>query len=131
MFPEHVWDAGIRTMGIDVMPICKVARWVERYDLNTLNLIFTLNEIEQCQVSSCPNECYAICFAVKEAVGKALGTGLCGIEWNDIETHVTAQKLSLRLYGEAAIQSAKLGIQCWLADWLCLDQHVFVQVLAQ
>jgi holo-[acyl-carrier protein] synthase len=131
MFPEYNWDVDIKAIGVDVTPVYRIARWVERYDSNTLNLIFTLNEIEQCQVSSRPYECYAICFAAKEAVGKALGTGLCGIEWGEIEACVTLQKLSLCLYGKAAIQSAKFGIKHWLADWLYLDQHILVQVLAQ
>jgi holo-[acyl-carrier protein] synthase len=45
-------------------------------------------EIDRCQSTSNPHQFYALCFATKEAVGKALGTGLAGIGWNEIEANI-------------------------------------------
>ena len=74
---------------------------------------------------------YAICYAAKEAVGKALGTGLVGIGWNQIESNLAQGGLSISLHGEARIQAKALGIQKWLANWFHWDGHVLVHVLAQ
>lgn len=79
----------VKGLGIDIAPIARIARLVERYDRETLNLLFTPGEIDRCQSSSHPHRSFAVCFATKEAVGKALGTGLAGIGWNEIEANLT------------------------------------------
>ena len=104
---------------------------IERYEHEALNLLFTLREIELCQAGRDPYQLYAICFAAKEAVGKALGSGLVGIGWNQIEANLEHGKLSVSLYGEAMIRAKTLGVREWLADWFHWDEHVLVHVLAQ
>ena len=80
----YKWTAGIKGVGIDITPVHRIASLVDRYDLETLNLLFTPKEIEFCQFANDPYQFYAICFAAKEAVGKVLGTGLAGIGWKQI-----------------------------------------------
>jgi len=71
-----------------------------------------------------------LCFGVKEAVGKALGSGLVGIDWNEIETDLTKAQPGVRLYGQAKTQAQSLGIQQWLVDWWEWQNCVLVHVLA-
>jgi holo-[acyl-carrier protein] synthase len=121
---------GIKGIGIDITPIPKIARIINRCDCETLNSLFTANEIDYCQSASNPYQFYALCFATKEAVGKALGTGLAGIDWNEIEANITHEKLTIHLHGKARIQAKKRGIQDWFVTWWHWDNHIFVHVLA-
>ncbi|MBE9224512.1 4'-phosphopantetheinyl transferase superfamily protein [Phormidium sp. LEGE 05292] len=129
--------AEVKGLGVDIASIPRIARLVERYntpdgtlrDRETLNLLFTLDEIDRYQSSSYPYLSLAISFATKEAVGKALGTGLVEIGWNEIEANLTEDKLTVQLYGNASIQAKRCGIQKWLATWCYWDEHVMVQVL--
>ena len=121
----------IKGIGIDISPISRVATLVDRYDRETLSLLFTPNELDQCQGSPHPHRYYAICFSTKEAVGKALGTGLADIGWNEIEAQVWYAKLQINLHGSAQHQAAKCGISKWLATWCHWNDYVLVHVLAQ
>ena len=129
--PEQAWTAEIKGFGIDITPIYRIARLIDRYDCETLNLLFTPGEINRCQLASSPHQSYAVCFATKEAVGKALGTGLAGIGWNEIEANLTPEGLTIHLYGEASAQARRRGVREWLASWFHWDEHVLVYVLAQ
>jgi holo-[acyl-carrier protein] synthase len=104
---------------------------IDRYNGETLNLLFTSGEIYRCQSTSNPHQFYALCFATKEAVGKALGTGLADIGWNEIEANIAHDKLTVHLHGEARIQAQRRGVQKWMATWCHWDEHVLVHVLAQ
>lgn len=129
MSPEGKWIE-VKALGIDIVPIPRIARLIERYDHATLELLFTPNELDRCQFSGHPHRSLAVCFAIKEAVGKALGTGLAGIGWNEIEANLSQDRLSVHLHGDASNQAKRCGIQAWLATWCHWDDHVFVQVLA-
>ncbi|MEA5503572.1 4'-phosphopantetheinyl transferase superfamily protein [Halotia wernerae UHCC 0503] len=120
----------MKGVGIDIIQIDKIARLIERNDRQTLNFLFTPSEINRCQSASNPYQSYALCFATKEAVGKALGLGLVGIDWNEIEANITDGKLSIYLHGKASIESRKLGIRQWLATWSAWDGHILVHVFA-
>lgn len=130
MFPESEWATEVKGLGIDIAPISRIARLIERYDRETLNLLFTADELDRCQSSSHPDRFFAVCFATKEAVGKALGTGLAGIGWNEIEANFTQDGLTVHLYGDASIQAKRHDIQTWLATWCHWDEHILVHVLA-
>lgn len=130
MLPEREWTAGVKGIGIDITPIDRIARLIERCDRETLNLLFTPGEIDRCQSANNPHLSYAVCFATKEAVGKALGTGLAGIDWNEIEANITHSRLTIHLHGEAIIQAKRRGVREWLATWFYWDKHVLVHVLA-
>ncbi len=129
--PDCKWTAGVKGIGIDITPIPRISRLIDRYDRETLNLLFAPGEIDRCQTANNPHQSYALCFATKEAVGKALGTGLAGIGWNEIEVHITHNRLTIHLHGKAKIQAKKQGVREWLATWCHWDQHIMVHVLAQ
>jgi holo-[acyl-carrier protein] synthase len=123
--------AQIKGIGIDIAPISRVAKLVNRYDRETLSLLFTANEINQCQEAPYPHQYYAVCFATKEAVGKALGTGLADIGWNEIESTVSVTGLTIKLHGSAQGTALQCGVKQWLATWCHWDDYVLVHVLAQ
>ena len=123
--------AEIKGIGIDIAPVSRVARLINRYDRETLSLLFTANEIDQCQEAAHPHRYYAVCFSTKEAVGKALGTGLVDIGWNEIECSVSHTQLTIKLHGEAQRRASKCGVKQWLATWCHWDDYVLVHVLAQ
>ena len=74
----------IKAIGIDLVEIAKIERIVSRYDRQTLTLVFSPQEFDAGQLAAVPEEYLALCFASKEAIGKALSTGLVGINWFDI-----------------------------------------------
>lgn len=127
---EYEQITRVKGIGIDIISIPKIARIIDRCDCETLNSLFTSNEISYCQSSNNSHQFYALCFATKEAVGKALGTGLAGIEWNEIEANITDGKLTIHLHGKARIEAKKQGIQDWVATWWHWDNHIFVHVFA-
>jgi len=122
----------VKGLGIDIAPIYRIAKLVDQCDRATLNLLFTHSEIERCQSARYSQQAYAVCFASKEAVGKALGTGLADIDWNEIEASFTdGDRLTIRLYGKANLQAKRLEIENWFATWCHWHQHVLVHIFAQ
>ena len=128
---EHDGKTGIKGLGIDITPVHRMARLINQCDCETLSLLFTPGEINLCQSASNPYQAYAVCFAAKEAVGKALGTGLADLGWNEIEANLTHGKLTIHLHGDAKFQAKKCGVREWLASWFYWNDHVLVHVLAQ
>jgi holo-[acyl-carrier protein] synthase len=115
-------------IGIDLESISRIGRLVSRYDRDTLSLIFTPFEIEQCQSGGDSSQRYTLCFCAKEAVGKALGTGLADIGWNEIETTINASGLTIQLSGAAHHQTLQIGVKQWRATWCSWDDYVLVHV---
>jgi holo-[acyl-carrier protein] synthase len=89
---------------------------VFRHDLDVggtqfLERIFTKAELDYCAGRV---ERLAVRFAAKEAVLKALGTGLRGIGWHEVEicSETNGQPLVL-LHGRAAIAAQSQGVRSW------------------
>ncbi len=77
--------------------------------------VFTADERAYCDRRNDPAERYAVRFAAKEAVLKALGTGLGGGDFTDIEVlRLPSGKPELRVEGRAAVKATELGIERWL-----------------
>jgi len=73
-------------IGIDIIEIDRVKAAVKQYKDKFLRKIFTERELEYCKNRRAirfPE--LAARFAAKEAYSKAIGTGLRGIRWKDIE----------------------------------------------
>jgi holo-[acyl-carrier protein] synthase len=117
-------------IGIDIASIDRITQLIDRYDRETLSLLFTLGEINRSQSARNPYQHFAVCFATKEAMGKALGTGLEGIDWHEIEAIVSDFQLTIKLYGKAKLQATKLGFTNWIASWSTCNDYVLVQVIA-
>ena len=68
--------------GVDIIEIPRIKRVAERFGQRFFRRIFTNQEILYCR-GRAPQ--LASRFAAKEAVMKALGTGIRGVRWRDIE----------------------------------------------
>jgi holo-[acyl-carrier protein] synthase len=96
------------TTGVDIIEISRVGRVAERYGQRFLERVYTPGEIDYCR-GRAPN--LAARFAAKEATMKALGTGVRGVGWKDIE--VVRQESgapSIQLHGRAKARAHRLKV---------------------
>ncbi|MCK9519766.1 MAG: holo-ACP synthase [Dehalococcoidia bacterium] len=96
-------------VGIDIIEIDRVADVIERHGDRFLNRIYTPDEIAHCRgrVSE-----LAARFAAKEAVMKALGTGVRGVSWKDIEVLPNRRgKPLVFLYGRGAARARHIELR--------------------
>ena len=97
------------TTGVDIIEISRIGRVLEHYGQRFLRRIFTPGEIEYCRERP-PN--LAARFAAKEATMKALGTGVRGVGWRDIEViRASSGAPSIVLHGRAKARAKRLGVQ--------------------
>jgi holo-[acyl-carrier protein] synthase len=76
----------VRGIGIDLVPIPRMRRVLERWSERFLARVFTDDEIAYCRRRKDPVPHFAARFAAKEAGLKALGTGLrLGVAWRELE----------------------------------------------
>jgi holo-[acyl-carrier protein] synthase len=94
--------------GVDIIEIPRIRRVVERYGDRFLERIYTAGEITYCR-GRAPN--LAARFAAKEAAMKALGTGVRGVGWKDIEVvrHPSGAP-GILLHGRAKARAQRLGV---------------------
>jgi len=97
------------SVGIDIVEIARLegalARWGERF----LHRVYTSAELSFCR-GRVPE--LAARFAAKEAISKALGTGLRGLSWREMEILPDARgKPEVYLHGRAADRAAELGLR--------------------
>lgn len=94
----------IKGIGIDIIEIGRVKEAVDKYGAGFLNKVFTPDEIKYCRShKSLKYPELAVRFAAKEAFAKAIGTGIGGIGWQEIEIVNDAKgKPSLAIKGKKA-----------------------------
>jgi holo-[acyl-carrier protein] synthase len=111
---EPLWDpeaAGPVEVGIDIIEIERIGRVLEKFGDRFLNRIYT--ETERQRYGTRVPE-LAARFAAKEATMKALGTGIRGVRWRDIETLSNRRgKPILVLHGTAKARAELLGLNQW------------------
>ncbi len=107
--PEYDSErAGLVATGIDVIEIARIQRTLDDFGERFLHRVFTPYEQERYRdrVSE-----LAARFAAKEATSKALGTGIRGIRWREMEVVSNRRgKPILVLHGQAAERAAMLGL---------------------
>jgi holo-[acyl-carrier protein] synthase len=94
--------------GVDIIEISRVRQVLDKYGQRFLCRVYTQGEIDYCR-GRAPN--LAVRFAAKEATMKALGTGVRGVGWKDIE--VVRQESgapSVKLHGRAQARAERLGV---------------------
>jgi holo-[acyl-carrier protein] synthase len=99
---------GAVAVGIDIIEIARIARTYNDFGERFLERVFTERERERYRgrVSE-----LAARFAAKEATSKALGTGIVGIRWREMEVLPNRRgKPILILHGQAAERARKLGL---------------------
>jgi len=90
-------------IGTDIVEIERIRQAVQKRGRRLLDRLFTPEEQALCGARRDPYPCYAGRFAAKEAVLKALGTGLAGCHWTDVQIERDAAGAPVvRLAGPAA-----------------------------
>jgi len=95
-------------IGVDIVEIARVERAIERWGGRFLQRVYSETEIRLCRKK--PSR-LAARFAGKEAVMKALGTGIKGISWREIE--ILAEpggRPVVQLHGKAQKRADDLGL---------------------
>lgn len=101
----------VNGIGTDVIEIERIQQALERTP-NFVNRIYTVAEQQYCDGLA---ERYAVRFAAKEAVLKALGLGLGGADFKEIEvTRQTSGQPGLLLTGRALVCAEKNAVEGWL-----------------
>ena len=96
------------TTGVDIIEIPRIKQVLDRYGQRFLKRVFTPDEIAYCK-GRAPN--LAGRFAVKEATMKALGTGIRGVSWKDIEVvRAESGAPSVKLHGRAEKRAERLRV---------------------
>ena len=94
--------------GVDIVEIPRIERVVNRYGDRFLRRIYTEGETDYSR-GRAPQ--LASRFAAKEAVMKALGTGIRGVRWRDIEVaRQRGRPPEIVLHGTALARAEKMGI---------------------
>jgi holo-[acyl-carrier protein] synthase len=96
-------------MGVDMLAIPRFRRVLDKYDGRFLSRVYTPEEVAFCR-GRVPE--LAARFAAKEAVMKALGTGIRGAGWREIEILPDRRgKPLVYLYGRARARAERIGLQ--------------------
>ena len=97
------------TTGVDIMEISRIRDVLNSYQSRFLKRIFTDGEIAYCRGRA---HNLAGRFAAKEATMKALGTGVRGVSWRDIEiSRKESGAPYVLLHGRAARRADILGLK--------------------
>ncbi|MBI4497080.1 MAG: holo-ACP synthase [Chloroflexi bacterium] len=98
----------MHTVGVDIIEIARIRESIERFGERFLHRIYTEREIQFCR-GRVPE--LAARFAAKEAVMKALGTGVRGVGWRDIEVlPMRGGKPLVYLSGRARVRAEAMGL---------------------
>ena len=71
-------------VGVDLVEVARIERAMARHE-GFVSRVFSPRERERCEGCRRPGRRYAACFAAKEAAAKALGTGVKGFSWPELE----------------------------------------------
>jgi holo-[acyl-carrier protein] synthase len=95
-------------VGVDIIEIARIKRALDDFGERFLRRVYTERERERYRHRV--NK-LAARFAAKEATSKALGTGIRGIRWREMEILTNMRgKPVLVLHGQAAARAAELGL---------------------
>ncbi len=106
--PLHPTGGVNVAVGVDIIEVERVRKVYEHHGERFLARVFTEMEIRQCRgkVTRLAGR-----FAAKEAISKALGTGLHGVAWREMEiVQLRSGRPTVRLYGNAKRRAELLGL---------------------
>lgn len=97
--------------GVDLIEISRIQLALDRWGERFLRRVWTEREIAACRGR---HRELAARFAAKEAASKALGTGIVGIVWRELEVLPDRRgKPLLFLHGQARARADELGLNTW------------------
>ena len=116
------------SVGVDIAELKRIDAAVDRWGSRFLRRIYTSAELTYCR-GSIPE--LAARFAAKEAISKALGTGIMGISWREMEVLPDkAGKPLVALYGRALARAHTLGLTEWAISLSHTDRDAIAFVVA-
>ncbi|MDP2659828.1 MAG: holo-ACP synthase [Dehalococcoidia bacterium] len=116
------------SVGVDIIEIPRVAEAVTRWGERFLSHVYTPLEVAFCR-GRVPE--LAARFAAKEAVSKALGTGMRGVAWKEIEVIPDRRgKPHVRLHGQAKQLADELGLTHFAISLSHSREHAIAFVTA-
>ncbi len=117
----------MKTIGVDLIENERVAEAITRFGDRYLKRIYTEQELAYCE-GRIPS--LAARWAAKEAVGKALGTGIGDVSWQEIEVVCAPnRKPALQLHGAAAELAAQMGISNFAVSLSHTKEHAIAFVV--
>jgi holo-[acyl-carrier protein] synthase len=124
--PLHPTQGVNVAVGVDIIEVDRVRKVYEHHGERFLQRVFTDLEIRQCRGKVAR---LAGRFAAKEAISKALGTGLRGVYWREMEVvQLRSGRPSVRLYGKAKQRAEQLGLNAF--DVSIADLQMFSIAIA-
>jgi len=99
---------GVFGVGFDAVEVERMRRLLERLP-RAYSRLFSDHERAYSEGFADPFARYAARFAAKEAVGKALGIGIIGFVWRDIEV-LSGGQPRIALYGGVADAAGRCGV---------------------
>ena len=127
--PLHVPQGVNIAVGIDIIEVDRVRKVFEHHGERFLKRVFTESEVRQCRGRA---EKLAGRFAAKEAISKALGTGIHGVAWREMEVvQLRSGRPSVRLHGNAKRRAEQLGLSAFdvsMADLAHLSIAIAIAV---
>jgi holo-[acyl-carrier protein] synthase len=99
---------GVTGVGIDVVEVARLRRLLDRLP-RAYERLFSVQERAYSDGFADPFPRYAARFAAKEAVGKALGIGIIGFVWREIEV-LSGGQPRVALHGHVAEIARLLGV---------------------
>ena len=107
--PDETAQNLMLTTGVDIIEISRVSRVLKQYGQRFLKRVYTPGEIAYCR--ELPAN-HAARFAAKEATMKALGTGIRGVGWKDIEVvHLESGAPVIKLHSRGKRRAQQLAVQ--------------------
>jgi holo-[acyl-carrier protein] synthase len=118
----------VLSVGVDIIRIIRIEETVDRWGDRFLRRIYTPKELAYCR-GRIPE--LAARFAGKEAVSKALGTGIKGIFWSEMEILGDHRgKPTVILSGHALDRAQELGLDEWAISLSHSDDNAVAFVTA-
>jgi holo-[acyl-carrier protein] synthase len=118
-------------IGCDLVAVERLERAIARHP-GIVERLFTPAEVAFARARRAFGATLAARLAAKEACLKALGTGLSGCRWRDVE--VVARdggRPGLRLEGGAAAAAVRLGVRRWHVSLSHVGAYALAQVVAE
>jgi holo-[acyl-carrier protein] synthase len=109
--PFHTPQGVNVAIGIDIIEVERVRHVYEHHGERFLHRVYTDQEIRQCRGKMTR---LAGRFAAKEAISKALGTGLHGVAWREMEiVQLRSGRPTVTLHGKAKRRAEYLGLNAF------------------
>lgn len=109
--PLHTPQGVNIAVGIDIIEVERVRKVYEHHGERFLRRVYTEAEIRQCRGKATR---LAGRFAAKEAISKALGTGIHGVAWREMEiVQLRSGRPTVTLHGNARRRAELLGLSAF------------------